>query len=107
MTRHPGRKGSAWEAARRQTLAGADVCAICGLELDWEAPPRSRWAPAVDHVVPLKLTRELDPGEQRRLALDPSLLRAVHTGCNSTRENRSRRRRLGGDVHVSREAGAW
>ena len=87
-TRHPGRSGAAWERARRQVLAESTVCAICGRELDYEAPARSRWAPSVDHIVSLRTMRGLDDAEQRQLALDPGNLRAVHCGCNSRRGSR-------------------
>jgi 5-methylcytosine-specific restriction endonuclease McrA len=83
--RHPGRSGAAWEAARKQVLANASGCWLCGKPLDFDAPPRSRWAPSVDHVLPLKAMRHLDPVDQRRLALDPSNLRPCHYGCNSGR----------------------
>ena len=41
--------------------------------------------------------RELDPDEQRALALDPANLRVVHYGCNARRGAGRRVRR-----HVSR-----
>jgi hypothetical protein len=87
-----------WRKARARVLAGAQVCAICGGWLDRDAPPRSRWAPSVDHVLPVSRTRGLDPETRQRLALDPAGLRAVHYGCNSRRSNgRSRPK------HVSRD----
>jgi 5-methylcytosine-specific restriction endonuclease McrA len=88
-------------------LDGADVCAICGRPLDPEAPARSRWASSVDHIAPLKAMRGLDAAEQRQLALDPANLRAVHVGCNTRRENVSRRRGGRVLVHTSRGAGEW
>jgi 5-methylcytosine-specific restriction endonuclease McrA len=100
--RHPGRGGSAWERVRSAVLAGSDVCAICGREIDREAPPRSRWSASVDHVVPLKTMRMLTALEQRQLALDPANLRAVHYGCNAKRGAGREVRR-----HVSRTASSW
>ena len=83
--RHPGRSGAEWERVRALVLRGATHCAICQGELDFDADPRSRWAPSVDHILPLKQMRELDLMTQRRLALDPSNLRPVHYGCNARR----------------------
>jgi 5-methylcytosine-specific restriction endonuclease McrA len=86
--RHPGRSGAAWNRARKQVLANATVCWLCGGALDFNAPPRSRWSPSVDHVIPLSLMRHWDPEEQKRAALDPANLRAAHFGHNSARGNR-------------------
>src|SRR5262249_14368846 len=48
----------------------------------YEAPPRSRRAPSVDHVVPLHLGgTPLPPVDELRL---------VHVGCNARRGNRTR-----------------
>ena len=84
---------------RARVLAGAQACALCGLALDWDAPPRSRWAPSADHVLPVSRTAGLPEFTRERLALDPENLRPVHYGCNSKRGNRRPRPR-----HVSR---AW
>jgi len=83
--RHPGRSGSAWERARAEVLANSTVCWLCGGRLDFEAPPRSKWSPSVDHVLPIRALRGLDPETQRLWALDPSNLRAAHYGHNSAR----------------------
>src|ERR1017187_9091751 len=61
-----------WRNTRRRGVAGAQSCAICAKPLDWDAPPRSRWAPSVDHVLPISRTRGLDEDTRRQLALDPS-----------------------------------
>ena len=87
--RHPGRSGWAWQQVRKRVLDGATVCALCGLELDFSAPPRSPKSPSVDHIVPLSWMRHLDGPTQTRLATDPANLRATHLGCNSERGNRS------------------
>jgi hypothetical protein len=83
--------------ARERVLAGAQVCAICGGALDWNAPPRSRWAPSVDHLLPVSRTRGLDDATRRHLANDPAGLRPAHVGCNAKRGNGRQRQ-----VHVSR-----
>jgi 5-methylcytosine-specific restriction endonuclease McrA len=85
IRKHPGRGGYAWEQVRRQVLANASVCHLCGQALDFGARPRSRWSPSVDHILSIKAMRLLDPKEQRRLALDPQNLRPCHYGCNSAR----------------------
>lgn len=87
----------AYQRVREQVLQGAQVCHICGGALDWDAPPRSRWAPSVDHVVAVSRTRGMDPQSRRRLAVDPANLRPCHVGCNAKRGNGRRRSR-----HVSR-----
>jgi 5-methylcytosine-specific restriction endonuclease McrA len=89
MARHPGRGGAEWNRVRAMVLKGATHCDICDGALDFDAPPRSRWAPSVDHVVSLKAMRDLDPIAQRRLALDPTNLRPTHYGCNARRGART------------------
>ena len=84
--RHPGRGGRDWERARAFVLRNATTCSICNQPIDFSAPPRSRWAPSVDHLIPLKHTRDYDMLTQRRLALDTSLLAAVHYSCNSRKQ---------------------
>jgi hypothetical protein len=88
-----------WRKVRARVLAGAQVCAICAKPLDWDAPPRSRWAPSVDHRLPVSRTRGLDDELRRRLSLDPSALIPVHVSCNSRRGNGRRDR----PRHVSRD----
>lgn len=77
----------AYRKVRARVLDGAQVCALCGGPLDWDAPPRSRWAPSVDHVLPVSRTRGFDSETRRRLALDPAGLRPVHYGCNARRRD--------------------
>lgn len=91
MPRDAGRSGAAWRRVRSQVLAQATVCSICGRALDFEAPPRSRWAPSADHMVSNKTTRRLDEVTRRQMALDPSNLRPTHYGCNSRRGAGQRR----------------
>jgi hypothetical protein len=87
----------AFQKVRARVLAGAQSCALCGGPLDFDAPPRSRWSPSVDHRLPVSRTRGLDERTRRRLANDPAGLRAVHYGCNSARRDRRSR-----PAHVSR-----
>jgi hypothetical protein len=81
----PGRTGTAWWRARQRVLDQATHCAICRQPLDFDAPPKSSRSPSVDHIVPVSQTKHLPLDEQRRLAVDPSNLRAVHYGCNASR----------------------
>ncbi len=87
----------AYQKARAQVLDGAQVCHLCGGPLDFDAPPRSRWAPSADHELPVSATRHLDAETRQALAVDPALMRPAHYGCNS-RRGAGRRRA----VHVSR-----
>jgi 5-methylcytosine-specific restriction endonuclease McrA len=88
----------AYQRARKQVLAGAHSCALCGDPLDVDAPPRSRWAPSIDHVLPVSHTRGLDIATRQALATDPAGMRVVHYACNSQRgAGRARRE------HISRE----
>lgn len=87
-----------WRKLRAQVLKNAQSCAICGRPLDFHAPPRSRWAPSVDHRLPVSATRGLDDSTRRQLALDPQNLVPCHYGCNSRRGDGRRDR----PQHVSR-----
>ena len=86
------RQTGAWRKARARVLTDATACHICGGPLDFDAPPRSRFAPSVDHIAPLSLTRQLGPEEHRRMAFDPHNLRPAHYGCNSRRRDGRRGR---------------
>jgi 5-methylcytosine-specific restriction endonuclease McrA len=88
----------AYRKVRERVLAGARVCALCGLPFDDTAPPRSRWAPSVDHILPVSRTVGMLELVRQQLATDPGNLRAVHYGCNARRGNGRRR-----PVHTSRE----
>jgi hypothetical protein len=74
-----------WRRVRAQVLKGASVCEICGRALDFDADPRSRWAPSVDHIIPMAEIRKYDLSTQRDMAIDTDLLRPCHYGCNSRR----------------------
>jgi hypothetical protein len=76
--RHPGRGGVEWNRVRDRVLAASQVCHVCGRYIDLDADPRSKWAPTVDHLLPIRAIRNLSPAEQKRLALDESLLRPAH-----------------------------
>ncbi len=86
-----------YRQVRERVLAGAQVCHICGGELDFTAPPRSPKAPSVDHELPVSRTRGLDPETRQRLATDPRLMRPAHVGCNSKRGAGRKR-----PAHISR-----
>jgi len=75
----------AYRKARARVLADAQLCHLCGQAIDFDAPPRSRWAASADHVLPVSALRDLDPRTAQRLASDPSGLRPAHVGCNSRR----------------------
>lgn len=72
-----------WKQLRKRVLAEETVCWLCGLPLDFDAPPKSRWAPSVDHVV---------PRSQGGSVFDRSNLRAAHAGHNSARGDGTRTR---------------
>lgn len=63
---------------RRRVRQGAP-CWLCGLPIDLEAAPRTRWSFSVDHVTPRS------KGGQTTLAN----ARPAHYGCNSGRGNRT------------------
>ena len=73
-------KTAAWRRLRERVLAEESVCWLCGLPLDYDAEPRSTYAPSVDHII----TRDENPD----LALERDNCRAAHYGCNSARSNR-------------------
>jgi 5-methylcytosine-specific restriction endonuclease McrA len=77
-----GRRYQTW--LRPLVLARDRNCHWCGRPLDHTAPPRSRWAPSVDHLVPVSLGG--DP-------LDPTNAVGAHYGCNSKRGNSTTTRR--------------
>lgn len=68
---------SRWKTIRKLLVANATDCAICGWPLDHQAPPRSRWRPSVDHIVSV--------AQRPDLAFEPTNLRVVCHGCNSSR----------------------
>jgi 5-methylcytosine-specific restriction endonuclease McrA len=80
MTYNKGRQGRPWWRLRRQVLREEPNCWLCGAPIDFHAEPRSRWAPSVDHVVPLSPPWNGPP-------LDRTNLRAAHYGCNSARHD--------------------
>ncbi len=104
--RHPGRGGVEWERVRARVLASSQICWICGGQIDLNADPKSKWSPTVDHIYTLKAMRNLPPAEQKRLALDESLLRPAHRGHNTSRTAR-RRRPLQTPPGVSNPSRAW
>ena len=80
---------AAWKRARKIALRGATHCAICGGQLDFRASPRSKWAPSVDHVLPLS-GFDLGTHEGRMMATNQAWLQVTHLGCNARRGARHR-----------------
>ena len=92
--RHPGRSGQQWERARQLVLDSSNICHICGKPVNPDAPPRSRYYPSVDHLLPIHAMRGLSLEEQTRLSLDPANLAVAHFGCNSGRRERPIKRTI-------------
>ena len=65
-----------YKVIRRRLFATATTCALCGYLLDRDAPPRSRWAPSIDHIIPIA---------EGGLPFEPTNLRVVHYGENASR----------------------
>jgi hypothetical protein len=72
------RSTQAWRKAAAAAVADARrkdfPCALCGRVILYDAPPRSRYAPSVDHA------HSLAAGGER---LDRLNLQVTHVGCNS------------------------
>jgi 5-methylcytosine-specific restriction endonuclease McrA len=85
VARTHGRKGRPWEALRRRVIARDmqrnPTCPRCGKALDPDGawPARHPLSLSVDHIVPLSVDRSR--------AHDPSNLRTMHFGCNSSRND--------------------
>jgi len=95
------RSTARWKRLRARLVAAATHCAECGLPLDKDAPPRTRWRPSVGHIAQVI--------DRPDLAYQPSNLRVVHVGCNSRLSNLARRGhpdRIGGQPH-SRPPRQW
>ena len=65
-----------WKQLRARICATATHCAICTRPLHHDAPPRTRWSPSLDHILPL---------QNGGPPYDVANLRVVHFGCNSSR----------------------
>jgi 5-methylcytosine-specific restriction endonuclease McrA len=72
------RDSAAWRRLRAQVLAEERTCWLCGHEIDFDAPPRSRYSPSVDHIIPMA-----KGGDSTR-----EQLRAAHYGCNAAKKDR-------------------
>jgi len=72
------RRTQAWRRAAAAAVADARrknlPCALCGGVVFYDAPPRTKWAPSVDH------TRALSRGGE---ALHRDNLSVTHVRCNS------------------------
>lgn len=75
--------------AKRRNLP----CSLCGLPIDWSAPPRTRWSFSLDHIEALA---------NGGAPLDPANHQPAHYGCNSRKGDR-----LGGAVVPSVTSRAW
>ena len=69
-----------WQRLRARVLAEEPLCWICGLPWDAKAPPRTRWYPSVDHIV---------PHTQGGGVYDRANLHAAHHGCNSSKKDKT------------------
>jgi len=76
--------GRPWQRLRQGVLAEESNCWLCGGKLDHTLPPRHPLSPSVDMVIPYSRG-----GSDQ----DRGNLRAAHYRCNSSRGNRSPRRR--------------
>lgn len=74
-----GIKSYRWKELRAKVLSEESHCWLCGLPLDFDAPPRTRWSPSVDHRIPRSLGGDM---------FDRDNLRAAHYGCNAGRGRR-------------------
>ena len=76
-----------WQKFRNRVVAKAKAaglpCAACGRAIDYDAPPRTRWAPELDHIDPLSKGGALIPGEAG--------VRVMHKSCNSSRGDGTRK----------------
>ena len=75
MIRDP-RDTRQWRRLRQRVLRGATHCAICHRPLDFNARPCSRWAPSVDHIIPLA---------RGGLPFALANLQACHYSCNAAK----------------------
>ncbi len=69
------RSTSRWNTLRLRLCGQAQDCDHCGGPLDHQAPGRSRYAPSLDHIVPVSRGGDW---------YDEANLRVVHFGCNSS-----------------------
>jgi 5-methylcytosine-specific restriction endonuclease McrA len=74
------RQSPAWKATRKRILDAArrngTPCALCRHAIDVSAPPRSRYSPSMDHVMPLDWGGNPFAGDN---------LQVCHYGCNSSK----------------------
>lgn len=68
------------EPFTREEILNRDgwICQLCLAPIDWRLSGRSRFAPAVDHIIPLN-----HGGEHSR-----SNVQAAHSGCNASKQDR-------------------
>jgi len=75
-----------WQQLAKRVLAEEKICWLCGLPIDFDAPPRSRWSPSVDHVI---------PWTQGGSIYDRSNLRAAHFSHNASKGDGTKRSTVG------------
>lgn len=68
------RKTIAFQRLRQALKDQRLPCAICGQDIDYDAPPNEPQSFEADHIIPIK--------ERPDLALDPANLQATHSICN-------------------------
>lgn len=73
-----GRDTRRYRQLRAELFLTRPCCWWCDLAIKWDAPPRSRWAPSIDHLIPLSLGGAPE---------DPDNMVVAHYGCNSQRRN--------------------
>jgi hypothetical protein len=84
MTSRQFRGTAAWKRARKIAQRSANGCALCGGAFRLDLGSRHRLYPSVDHVIPLARI-DLSTAAGRALAVDQSVLRVTHLGCNASR----------------------
>ena len=84
MTSRQFRGTAAWKRARKIAQRSAYGCAICGGPFRLDLGSRHPLYPSVDHVLPLA-DIDLTTAAGRAIAVDQSMLRVAHLGCNGSR----------------------
>jgi len=103
VTAREFRGSYAWKRARRIALRSAWGCAICGGPFRLDLGPRNSLYPSVDHVIPLARI-DLSTAAGRAVAVDQSMLRVTHLGCNASRGAREGNVQRAADRRAARSA---
>ena len=75
MSGNGGRTGAAYQRLCATLRAQRPPCAICGKDIDYQAPPRTSRSFSLNHKIPLNAGGSL---------LDPNNAEPAHLGCNSS-----------------------